>query len=452
MDGYIRQSRSPRNGEGISPDQQRERIANWAAAHGVDVVEWHMDIDQSGKKLERPGLDALLARVESGATEGVIVAKLDRLSRAGLIDTLRIIERIHGAGAALASDDFGLDPTAKEGEFMLGIILGLARLEWRRAAEDWDDAKTRAATRGAHIGPPPLGYSSGAGGRLEPNELAPHVSEMFNIAARDDVRLAVEYAREAIPGRRWTTSHVRRTLSYRTYLGETGWNGNVVSGAHEALTDLATWTRAQHAPEGRTPRAAYPLSGVCVCGTCGTDMVGSTSGGARKYRCASGSGRQSAPDACGAKAWAAADQLEEWVRGMAVLEAELREGDAEHHPEVWPDRAVAAGAGQVQEAQTALESAQLRRDEFAASDLDISPEAWAARARALDDAVGEAREEYERALEAAQPAPVWPTSVEIARAPVEDLPAALERLGLEVRVRPGRDPLPGRVELVAPQP
>lgn len=447
MDGYIRQSRSPRNGDGISPTQQRERIEAWARARDVEIVAWHEDIDQSGKKLVRPGLDALLGRIEAGLTDGVAVAKLDRLSRAGLIDTLRIIERIHGAGASLASDDFGLDPTTKEGEFMLGIILGLARLEWRRTAEDWSDAKTRAVSRGVRLGPAPLGYQHRPDGRLEPSELAPVIAEMFNVAAQDGVRRALAYAREADPGRRWVMAYVRRVLAKRVYLGEISWGGTTVQGAHEPLTDLATWTRAQSAREGRkAPGLTYPLSGGPLrCATCGTDMVGSTSGGKRKYVCAMNGGRRYGADYdCRRRAWADADALEELVLGLAVIEAEHREGDAEAHPEVWPET---ARAGSVEAERLALESAQLRRDEFAGADLDISPEAFAARVAALDKAVEAAQRDFELALAAAHPQPAWPRSVEIARAGVEGLPAALEQLGLEVRVSQGREPLPERVSL-----
>jgi DNA invertase Pin-like site-specific DNA recombinase len=41
----------------------------------------HEDLDQSVGKLERPGLDALMERIRSGQTDGVIVSKLDRFSR-----------------------------------------------------------------------------------------------------------------------------------------------------------------------------------------------------------------------------------------------------------------------------------------------------------------------------------------------------------------------------------
>jgi len=33
-------------------------IADWARMRGVEIVQTHTDLDQSGRKLSRPGLDA----------------------------------------------------------------------------------------------------------------------------------------------------------------------------------------------------------------------------------------------------------------------------------------------------------------------------------------------------------------------------------------------------------
>ena len=50
--------------------------------------------------LSRPNFDKALERVRRGETGGIVVAKLDRFSRAGVADALKLIESIEGAGAA----------------------------------------------------------------------------------------------------------------------------------------------------------------------------------------------------------------------------------------------------------------------------------------------------------------------------------------------------------------
>ena len=112
LDGYIRVSQT-RGREGdsfISPKVQRDRIQAWADMRGVKIGAWHEDLDQSGGKLHRPGLDAMLARIRTGQTGGLAVAHLDRLSRAGVADALRLVESVHEAGAKIAVVDLGIEP------------------------------------------------------------------------------------------------------------------------------------------------------------------------------------------------------------------------------------------------------------------------------------------------------------------------------------------------------
>jgi DNA invertase Pin-like site-specific DNA recombinase len=150
MDAYIRVSRvAGREGPGfISPAVQREQIEGWAKLRGVEIAAWHEDLDQSGGKLDRPGLEALLKRIASGATGGVAVARLDRLSRLGVGDALKLVERITDAGGTIAAIDLGIDPTTAFGEFGMTIMLALSRMERRRLSESWEIAKSRAIDRG----------------------------------------------------------------------------------------------------------------------------------------------------------------------------------------------------------------------------------------------------------------------------------------------------------------
>ena len=86
-DGYIRVSRrGGREGESfISPDVQREKIATWAKAHGIEIIHWWEEIDQSGAKLDRPMFQEALARCERGETAGIVVARLDRFAQADFV-------------------------------------------------------------------------------------------------------------------------------------------------------------------------------------------------------------------------------------------------------------------------------------------------------------------------------------------------------------------------------
>jgi hypothetical protein len=89
---------------------------------------------------------------------------------------------------------------------------------------------------------------------------------------------------------------LRGLLSSRVYLGESRNGEHVQVNAHPALVTRAEWTAAQVAEHAglrrRAARGEYPLSGLAVCGTCGSNMIGNgrgvkTRGGVvpRTYRC-----------------------------------------------------------------------------------------------------------------------------------------------------------------------
>jgi len=296
MDQYVRVSRvGGRGGESfISPDLQREQGTAWAASRGVEIAMTHEDLDQSGAKLDRPGLDTLLARIKAGETDGVIVAKLDRLSRLGVIDALRLVEEITEAGGSIAALDLGLDPTTPFGEFGMTIMLALARMERRRMSESWEHAKNRALDRGARMGPTPFGYE-----RSEDSLLVPHpkwaraVAHAFKLAATDGVDAALQYLRRVGSGQRtWTAFTVRRLLRNRSYLGETRYGDRIVRDSHPALVDRETFERAQPIdPPKRRAAAVFPLSGFATCSGCGEVLIGARAGrdregrGRRGYRC-----------------------------------------------------------------------------------------------------------------------------------------------------------------------
>jgi DNA invertase Pin-like site-specific DNA recombinase len=317
MDGYVRVSRvAGRNGDRfISPDVQRDQIEAWAKLRNVEITAWHEDLDQSGGKLDRPGLEALLARIEDRDTDGVVLAKLDRLSRLGVADALKLVERIEDADGTIAAVDLGLDPTTAFGEFGTTIMLAMARMERRRLSESWDTAKTHALDRGAKVGGTPFGYQREADGTLAVHpERGPLVTETYRLAARDGIDAAREHLLTHAPDKAWRPSRVRSLLGSRSYLGESHHNGTVRRESHPPLTDPATWQAAQHEPDGRRkPSLAFPLTGIAVCGSCGTNLHGTHGGrnNARTYKCGAN---------CDASAYCVAEPLEQLVRG-AVRDA-----------------------------------------------------------------------------------------------------------------------------------
>lgn len=275
LDGYVRVSRvGGREGESfISPDVQRERIRAQAKASGHEVVEIHEDLDLPGSHSERPGLQTMLARVERGTVDGVLVARLDRFGRSSL-DIYRNLERIRGAGGELLAVAEGVDTSTPMGRFFLAITAAFAELELERIRESWSTAREKAVSRGVHVASrTPTGYVRGEGGRLERGPGADEVGRVFaakaagaswNELSRIMAGIATPYG-----GRNWTAGTLKNLIANRVYLGEARSGEFVMPGAHPALVDEATWRAAQHLRGPHIPgRGEALLSGLIRCGGC----------------------------------------------------------------------------------------------------------------------------------------------------------------------------------------
>jgi site-specific DNA recombinase len=438
MDGYIRVSRvKGREGDGfISPTVQREQIQGWANLRGVEIAAWHEDLDQSGGKLNRPGLNAALARLEAGETEGIIVAKLDRLSRLGVGDALKLIERITSAGGSISAVDLGLDPTTPFGEFGMTIMLAMGRMERRRLADSWAIAQAKAIERGAKTSPTPYGYLRAEDGTLYPHPVESlHLQRAYELAAGQSASAAHRYLQQNAPGRYWTTTTVRRMLARRSYLGESKHGENLNTTAHDPLVTRKLWEAAQRPPRPRAPSDAYPLSGIARCATCGNPMVAGphSSTGKRIYRC-SGAQTLHRGERCVKPAAIVADRLEAHLRdqlaGISSLELDSSEGGEE----------LALAERALTEAETELEA-------FAA-DLTMRRalgeryhENLALRANAAE----QAREQYRRLARDSETLGLL-TGADVLKDPAM-MAALLGSMRLTINVRPGRGSVSDRVTL-----
>lgn len=296
LDGYVRVSRvGGRGGDSfISPDVQREQIERWAQLRDVDIVAWHEDLDQSGGKLHRPGLDALLQRIRSHQTGGVAVARLDRLSRASVPDALNLMAEIDEEGGQVVVIDLGVDPTTPMGEFASTVLLAVARMTRRQLTEMWALSTERAIRRGVH-GHIPFGYRKHIRGQpLEPcPTTAPLVRGVFAMRASGAAWTAIarwldDAGAPPKRGREWTRRAVENIVANRAYLGEARYGQHVNPDAHPALVTLDQFEAAQHVRAARPPRGEPALlSGLVRCAGCRHRMHAATVGSRyqRVYRC-----------------------------------------------------------------------------------------------------------------------------------------------------------------------
>lgn len=280
MDGYVRVSQvAGRSGERFqSPDQQRESIAAWAKANGVRIGAWHEDLDQSGGTMDRPGMRAVLTRVEEGRTGGIVVARLDRFART-VIGGLTTITELHERGARVVSVAESIDHATPMGRAMLGLLLIMA--EWQRdqADEHLAAAQQRAASAGRFPGRPPYGYARTEDGlTVVDRDAAAAVVRIFRDRAAGVGWRAIAdgLQRADVPtptGReRWAPSTVQGIIRSEAGLGVfVGPRGLRVEDAWPAIVDRGLWDAANMVRGVRDEARRYQdrlLAGVARCASC----------------------------------------------------------------------------------------------------------------------------------------------------------------------------------------
>ena len=77
--GYVRVSTDGQADRGVSLDAQAEKIRAMATVHDAELVDVIVDGGESGKSLQRPGIQRLIEMVDRREVQVVIIAKLDRL-------------------------------------------------------------------------------------------------------------------------------------------------------------------------------------------------------------------------------------------------------------------------------------------------------------------------------------------------------------------------------------
>lgn len=275
---YCRVSTEEQAAEGFSIDGQAEKLRAYAELNDLGPVMLIEDPGRSGKNLERPGLQQLLAMVEQRRVTNVLVWRLDRLSR-NLGDLILLADTFGRNGVGLHSFTEKIDLSSATGRMFYNILGAFAQFYREQLAENVRLGMQQAAREGRWTNRPKMGYDL-VEGHLVPNAEAPIVRRIFILRAEGlsfreiEARTSVKY------------STVRAILHSRIYLGEVLLNGEWFPGQHESLVTPQQFAAAHRGHVPGRPRSRHLLSGRVRCGLCG--RVASVRYGRRDsvlYRC-----------------------------------------------------------------------------------------------------------------------------------------------------------------------
>ena len=284
-----------------SLDAQREAceayIASQRSEGWVATRERYDDGGFSGGTLERPGLKQLLADIDDGLIDVVVVYKIDRLSRS-LMDFSKLVEILDRNSVTFVSVTQSFNTTTSMGRLTLNILLSFAQFEREVIGERIRDKVAASRKRGIWMGGyVPHGYDV-QGRKLLVNEAeAASVHKIFErfVELGSATVLARELRRDGFRNKQGTLidkGFLYRLLSNRVYRGEAVHKGTAYPGEHDAIIEQDLWDRVhailRESPRKRAnnSRSRTPalLKGLIFSDTGAAMTPTSTKKGAKLYR------------------------------------------------------------------------------------------------------------------------------------------------------------------------
>jgi DNA invertase Pin-like site-specific DNA recombinase len=250
-------------------------IASQRSEGWVLLRDQYDDGGVSGGTLDRPGLQRLMADIEDGLVDVVVVYKIDRLSRS-LADFAKLVEVFDRNDVTFVSVTQSFNTTTSMGRLTLNILLSFAQFEREVTAERIRDKVAASRRKGMWMGGiPPYGYRVENRKLIIDEERAAHVRWAFErfIKIGSGTELARETAAKGLltpKGNPMDKKFIYRMLNNRAYIGEAVHKGESYPGEHAAIIDRETWDRVhailQESPRKRAARTRAktpaPLKGL----------------------------------------------------------------------------------------------------------------------------------------------------------------------------------------------
>ena len=214
----------------------------------------------SGGSLERPAVKRLLADIEIGEVDIVVVYKVDRLTRA-LADFARMVAIFDAAGVSFVSVTQQFNTTTSMGRLTLNVLLSFAQFEREVTAERIRDKIAASKAKGMWMGGvPAIGY------RPENRMLVPvpeeakivlHVFERYlELSSVRKLQAELKRAGRVTPlrvtqkgktsgGCTFSTGKLYHVLSNPIYVGRIRHRDKIYAGQHEPIVDQDIWDKVQ---------------------------------------------------------------------------------------------------------------------------------------------------------------------------------------------------------------
>ena len=254
-----------------SLDAQREACAAYVLSQRHEgwslLPDPYDDGGFSGGNMERPGLKRLLADVEAGRVDTIIVYMVDRLTRS-LADFAKIVDGLDAANVSFVSITQSFNTKTNMGRLTLNVLLSFPQFEREVTGERIRDKIAASKKKGMWKGGPvPLGHDvrdrklvvSAAEAETVWQIYRRHlelgsVRELIAVLPRDGARTKVQVRTST--GNRGGIAFARGTLFHllknRIYLGEIVHKGTAYRGEHPPIVPVNLWKQVEARLADRT--------------------------------------------------------------------------------------------------------------------------------------------------------------------------------------------------------
>jgi site-specific DNA recombinase len=270
-----------------SLDAQREACEAYIksqASQGWKALPQHYDDPAySGGNLDRPALKKLLADIEAGRVDVIVVYKIDRLTRS-LADFAKLVEAFDARSISFVAVTQQFNTTTSMGRLTLNVLLSFAQFERELSSERVRDKIAASRRKGKWTGGTvPLGYDAKDKKLVINKAEAETVRIIFRryLELRSFSKLVADLDRRGIVTKRRTTRVIKYNggipftygplayfLKNRAYLGEVHHGGKWFKGEQEAILDRRTFDRVQELLKSNTNgrKAKRSESGALLAG------------------------------------------------------------------------------------------------------------------------------------------------------------------------------------------
>jgi site-specific DNA recombinase len=204
-----------------SLEAQQSAARAWAARTGNEVViDERFIAQESGVTKNRESVQLALEEIRAGRAHGIVVTKLDRLSRS-LEELIKIMSDVRAAQGAFVCIDQPIDTTTPAGELFFHMMGAIAQFERELIRERGAAVRAERKAQGMHIsGTVPYGWTKREDGKLIQCEREQDTIKRIRDLREDGVpwrTITLLLNERRVPsktGKKWHERQVRRVVEH----------------------------------------------------------------------------------------------------------------------------------------------------------------------------------------------------------------------------------------------